>query len=1229
MQEYTAALQKALAERILIMDGAMGTTIQAHQAGEADFRGQRFIDHPRSLKGNNDLLTLTQPELIHNIHREFLAAGADIVCTNTFNSTAVSQSDYGTESLARELNREAARLAKAAAAEFTATDTNRPRFVAGAIGPTSRTCSLSPDVSDPGFRNIHFDALAADYLEAVSGLVEGGADLLLIETVFDTLNAKAAIYACQEYFLSTGNTLPLIVSGTITDASGRTLSGQTAEAFWYSVAHAKPLAIGLNCALGAEQLREHIYTLSQVAEVPVSTHPNAGLPNAFGDYDQGPEEMAAIIGEFAESGLINLVGGCCGTRPEHIAAIVDAVAGFPPRSIPAVKPALRLSGLEPMRIDQDSLFVNVGERTNVTGSAKFSRLILDENYDEALEVARGQVEAGAQVIDINMDEGMLDSVAVMERFLNLIAAEPDISRVPVMIDSSKFEVIEAGLKLVQGKAVVNSISMKEGEAKFVEHARICLRYGAAVIVMAFDERGQADTVARRAEICRRSYDILVDEVGFSQHDIIFDPNVFAIATGMEEHNRYALDFIESCSMIRETLPGALISGGISNVSFSFRGNNIVREAIHAVFLYHAIRAGLNMGIVNAGQLAIYEDIDPELRERVEDAVLNRRDDATDRLLEIAIQYAGSAGAERTTREDLAWRDEPVEKRLEHALVKGINAFIEQDIEEARLAAVRPLDVIEGPLMDGMNIVGDMFGSGRMFLPQVVKSARVMKQGVAVLMPYIEAEADGEVQSNGLIVMATVKGDVHDIGKNIVGVVLQCNNFEVIDLGVMVSCEEILRVAGEKRADMIGLSGLITPSLDEMVHVAGEMQREGFDIPLLIGGATTSKAHTAVKIEPSYRDSVTVYVPDASRSVVVASNLITPARREEFIAERRKEYEAIRQRTGRRDPRAGLVPYRKAVENGFTFDWSSYTPPVPTFFESRVVDDFALADLVEMIDWTPFFITWELVGKFPAIFEDDKIGEAARNLYQDARAMLAELLSSNGLSARAAVGFWPAERSGDDIRLFEDDSRQGELGILYHLRQQGKKNENKANLCLADFVSPPTGPRDYVGGFAVGVFGADELADQYREQNDDYNAILVKALADRLAEALAEYLHRRVRREFWAYAPDEDLDSDELIRERYRGIRPAPGYPACPDHSEKRTLFRLLDADRRIGINLTESLAMYPAAAVSGFYFSHPEARYFSVGKINRDQVDSIAKRKGASHREVESDLRPVLAYETE
>ncbi|MDT8428576.1 MAG: methionine synthase [Pseudomonadales bacterium] len=1221
-------LRKALAERILILDGAMGTMIQARKLQEADFRGQRFQDHPSDLSGNNDLLTLTQPDVIRDIHLAYLEAGADIIETNTFNSTAISQADYRLQELAYELNYEGARLARACCDQYTKQTPAKPRFAAGIIGPTSRTASISPDVNDPAYRNVDFDALVADYLIASEGLIKGGVDILLIETVFDTLNAKAAIFAARQCMENLQIEVPIMISGTITDASGRTLSGQTVEAFWNSVAHARPISIGFNCALGAEQLRPHIEEISRIADTFVSAHPNAGLPNEFGEYDQGASEMADIVGEFAARGFLNIVGGCCGTRPEHIRAIAKAVAQHAPRAIPVQTPACRLSGLEAFNITADSLFVNVGERTNITGSKKFARLIRDEDYTTALDVALQQVEAGAQVIDINMDEGMLDSRAAMEKFLRLIASEPDISRVPIMLDSSKWEVIETGLKSIQGKGIVNSISLKEGEAEFIERAKLCLNYGAAVIVMAFDETGQADTFARKCEICKRSYELLVSQLGFPPQDIIFDPNIFAIATGIEEHDNYAVDFIQACEYIRRELPYALISGGVSNVSFSFRGNDAVREAIHSVFLYHAIKAGLSMGIVNAGQLTVYDQIPVELKSRVEDVVLNRRKDATERLMEIAQRYTGDGSIEN--HEDLSWREASVQERISHALVKGITRYIEEDTETARQQYQRPIEVIEGPLMDGMNIVGDLFGNGKMFLPQVVKSARVMKQAVAWLLPYIEAEKSGtESKPKGKILMATVKGDVHDIGKNIVGVVLGCNNYDVVDLGVMVSSEKILQTAIAEKVDIIGLSGLITPSLDEMVHVASEMQRQGFTIPLLIGGATTSKAHTAVKIEQQYQNNATIYVPDASRSVTVVSNLLSEAGCEEYKAAIRAEYATIRKRNANRDQRKNIISFRDANANAWQGDWAHYTPPVPTFLGTRTFSNYPLQELVPYIDWTPFFITWSLSGKFPAILKDEVVGPAANDLYRDALAMLDKLITEGRLRAEAVIGFWPAHRQGaNDVVLYTDETRQEQLDQFYFLRQQSRKESGIPNLSLADYIAPKdSGIKDYIGGFALTAgLGADEIAKEYQSQNDDYNALMVKALADRLAEAFAERMHERVRREFWAYAQDEQLDTHALIKEKYQGIRPAPGYPACPDHSEKSTLFRHLEVEKTLAIQLTESYAMSPAASVSGFYFSHPQARYFSVGKIDTDQLEAIAARKNIDLALAEQQLRPNLIY---
>ena len=1228
-QIQAESLREALKRRILVLDGAMGTMIQAYELSEDDFRGDRFRDFDRDLRGNNDLLSVTAPDVIRGIHRLYLEAGADIIETNTFNSTSFAQADYGLESLVPELNLASARLAREAADEVTANNPDRPRFVAGALGPTNKTASLSPDVNRPDFRDVTFAGLVEAYRAAAGSLIEGGVDILLIETVFDTLNCKAAIYGVQQVFEELGFELPVMISGTITDASGRTLSGQTTEAFWNSIQHARPVSVGLNCALGAQEMRPYVEELARKAGVFVSAHPNAGLPNEFGEYDQTPDEMAEILGEFAESGLVNLVGGCCGTTPEHIRAIAAAVEKCSPREIPEIERQCRLSGLEPFSIADDSLFVNVGERTNVTGSAKFKRLIKTEAYEEALDVARQQVEAGAQIIDVNMDEGMLDSRAVMGDFLNLMASEPDISRVPIMIDSSDWEVIEAGLQCTQGKSVVNSISLKEGEADFIDKARLCLRYGAAVVVMAFDEQGQADSEERKFEICQRSYDILVHTVGFPPEDIIFDPNIFAIGTGIEEHNDYAVSYINATRLIREKLPHALVSGGVSNVSFSFRGNNPVREAIHAVFLYHAIRAGLSMGIVNAGQLEIYEEIPSELRELVEDVVLNRRDDATDRLLEAAPTYVGED--RKAVAEDLSWRELPLRERISHALVKGIRTYIVEDTEACRQTVEHPLEVIEGPLMDGMNVVGDLFGAGKMFLPQVVKSARVMKKAVAHLVPFIEeANAGMEVTSKGKIVMATVKGDVHDIGKNIVGVVLRCNNYDVIDLGVMVPCEKILQTARDENADVIGLSGLITPSLEEMRHIAGEMERQGFDVPLLIGGATTSKAHTAVKIEPRYKRDATVYVPDASRSVGVVSKLLAPKSKPDFVATVRAEYEVSRERLANRRPE-GRLTYAAAVERRHATDWGSYQPPQPTFTGTKVFEDFPIEDLIETIDWTPFFITWEISGKYPRVFDDPVKGDVARELFDDAQAMLRRLIDEELVRASAVFGFWPAASvDHDDIELYADEQRGEVLARLHGLRQQTARRSSPSSLCLADYVAPKSASvSDFVGGFVVTAgLGVKELAEEFEAQHDDYNSILVKALADRLAESFAEHLHRVVRTQYWAYAPEEKLSNEELIKEAYCGIRPAPGYPACPDHTEKATLFRLLSGTESTGVRLTESFAMDPAASVSGFYFSHPDSRYFAVGKIARDQVESYARRKGVPVEQVERWLASNLDYET-
>ena len=1223
-----ARLEQLLRERILVLDGAMGTMIQKHRFDESAYRGERFADWHCDLKGNNDLLSITQPDAIRAIHRAYLDAGADIIETNSFNATRIAMADYDMQELSREINVVAAQLARQAADAAMADKPGRQCFVAGVLGPTNRTASISPDVNDPGFRNVSFDQLVEAYTESIDGLLEGGADLLLIETIFDTLNAKAAVYAVEKYCTDHQCDIPVMISGTITDASGRTLTGQTTEAFYNSLRHARPITIGLNCALGARELRPYMAELSRISEGYVSAHPNAGLPNEMGEYDQSAEVMAKEIREWAEKGFLNVVGGCCGTTPEHIRAIAEAVSDCAPRALPSIAPACRLSGLEPLNITAESLFVNVGERTNVTGSKRFLRLIKEGDFDTALEVARQQVEAGAQVIDINMDEGLLDSKECMVRFLMLIAAEPEISKVPIMIDSSKWDVIEAGLKCIQGKGIVNSISMKEGEEAFLRQAREVRRYGAAVIIMAFDEDGQADTRARKTEICTRAYNLLVEN-GFPPEDIIFDPNIFAIATGIEEHDNYAVDFIEAVKDIKTTLPHALISGGVSNVSFSFRGNEPVREAIHAVFLYHAIRNGMDMGIVNAGQLAIYEDIPAELKEAVEDIVLNRRADATERMLELAEKYRGTGG-EKTRQEDIAWREWPVEKRLAHSLVKGIADYIDEDTEEARQKAERPLHVIEGPLMDGMNVVGDLFGAGKMFLPQVVKSARVMKKAVAYLMPFMEEEKarlGTQDKANGKILMATVKGDVHDIGKNIVGVVLQCNGYDVVDLGVMVPCEKILDTAVKEKCDIIGLSGLITPSLDEMVNVASEMERLGMSLPLMIGGATTSRIHTAVKIAPAYSGPV-IYVPDASRAVGVASNLLSDTLRDDYVAEIENTYEDIRVRRREQQQDRTLVPIDKARSNPFTCDWESYQPPRPTFEGIRVFDDYPLKELVKRIDWTPFFRAWELAGKFPKILEDEVVGQEASRLYRDAEAMLKKIVDEKWLTARAVIGFWRANSIGDDIELYQDDSGKP-IMTLHHLRQQLDRSSNdKPNYCLSDYIAPKTsGVTDWLGGFAVTAgIGIEKHLERFAADHDDYSSIMLKALADRLAEAFAERMHERVRKEFWGYASDESLSNDEMISEQYRGIRPAPGYPACPDHTEKTLLWELLAPEKNAGITLTESYAMVPTAAVSGWYFSHPQARYFGTGKLARDQVEDYAARKGLTVREIERSIPHLLGY---
>lgn len=1221
-EQRISQLYAALKQRILLLDGAMGTMIQRHKLDEAGYRGERFADWPSDLKGNNDLLAITQPDIIRRIHEDYLNAGADILETNTFNATRVAMADYDMQDLSYEINVAATRLARQAA-DSIATD-DKPRYVAGVLGPTNRTCSISPDVNDPSFRNITFAELSAAYAESTRGLIEGGADIILIETIFDTLNAKAAIFAVKQVFAEEAIELPIMISGTITDQSGRTLTGQLTEAFYNSLRHAEPISIGLNCALGPKDLRQYVQEMSRICEVYTSAHPNAGLPNEMGGYDLEADEMAIAIAEWADSGFLNIVGGCCGTTPDHIRAFASIVADKKPRVVPKLPVECRLSGLEPFNIGPDSLFVNVGERNNVTGSALFKRLIKEENYEEALSVAQHQVENGAQIIDINMDEGMLESQEAMVKFLNMIAAEPDISRVPVMIDSSKWEIIEAGLQCVQGKSVVNSISLKEGEENFIKYARLVRQYGAAVIVMAFDEDGQADTFERKVEICTRSYKVLTEVVGFPPEDIIFDPNIFAVATGIEEHNNYAVDFIEATRAIKQSLPYAMVSGGVSNVSFSFRGNNPVREAIHSVFLYHAIKAGMDMGIVNAAQLAVYDDLPDELREAVENVIQNRSPEATDRLLDIAPNYVGD-GKAAESKQDMAWREKPVNERLAHALVKGIADFIDEDTEEARQQAERPLHVIEGPLMDGMNIVGDLFGEGKMFLPQVVKSARVMKKAVAFLMPYLEAEKEGEIQTNGKILMATVKGDVHDIGKNIVGVVLQCNNYEVIDLGVMVSAETILAEAEKNNVNIIGLSGLITPSLDEMVHIASEMQRLGMQIPLLIGGATTSRIHTAVKIDPQYANAV-VYVPDASRAVGVAGELLSEERQQDYVQGIKNEYDDMRVQRARRSSNRKTFSLQQARDNAYRGNWESYTPPKPAFLGLKTFENYSLEELSHFIDWTPFFHAWELAGKYPKILQDAVVGKQAAALFDDAQEMLKKIIDENWLQARAVIGFFPANSIGDDIEVYADDSREEVIAVLHHLRQQMAKPSDRPNSCIADFVAPKaSAKKDYVGAFAVTAgIGIDEHVKRFEADHDDYNSILLKALADRLAEAFAECMHQRVRKEFWAYAPDEQLSNAELITESYQGIRPAPGYPACPDHTEKATLWSLIEPDKNAGITITESFAMLPTAAVCGFYFSHPDAKYFGTGKILQDQVTDYASRKGCDLATVKRWLAPVI-----
>lgn len=1213
-----ADLREEVKKRILVLDGAMGTMIQRYKLEDADYRGERFKDFPHDLKGNNDLLTLTRPDVIREIHDAYFAAGADIAETNTFSGTSIAMADYHMEHLVYELNYESARIARASADAFTEREPHKPRFVVGSMGPTNRTASISPDVNNPGYRAVTFDELVDAYYEQIRGLIDGGVDGLLVETIFDTLNAKAALFAIDKYFQDAGRQWPIMVSGTITDNSGRTLSGQTVEAFLYSLSHLPLLSIGLNCALGAAQMRPHLQALAKASKFRISAHPNAGLPNAFGEYDESPEQMKAHIRDFLENSFVNIVGGCCGTTPDHIRAIAEVAANYQPRAIPELPQVMHLSGLEPISITKETNFVNVGERTNVTGSKAFARLILNEKYDEALQVARQQVENGAQVIDINMDEGMLDSVNAMVTFLNLIAAEPDISRVPIMIDSSKWEVIEAGLKCVQGKAIVNSISLKEGEEKFIEQAHKVLAYGAAVIVMAFDEQGQADNYQRRIEICERAYKLLTEKVGFPAEDIIFDPNILTVATGIEEHNNYAVDFINATRWIKQNLPGAKVSGGVSNISFSFRGNESVREAMHTAFLYHAIQAGLDMGIVNAGQIGVYDEIPKELLERVEDVLLNRRDDATERLITFAEQVKAKG---KVVVKDDSWRQLPVRERLTHSLVKGIDEFIAEDVEEARQMFNRPLEVIEGPLMDGMNVVGDLFGAGKMFLPQVVKSARVMKKAVAYLLPYIEAEKSGASSKAGRVLMATVKGDVHDIGKNIVGVVLGCNNYEVIDMGVMVSCDKILEAARQHEVDIIGLSGLITPSLDEMVFVAKEMERLGMKTPLLIGGATTSKAHTAVKIAPQYSGTV-VHVLDASRSVPVVSSLLSEDQKEKFSAQTRADYDHIREGYLNRQSEKKMVKLEEARSRAFKPEFNSSTVVTPAR-KGKFVLTPSLETLSHYIDWTPFFQAWELHGRYPQILEDEVVGVEATKLFADATRMLATMIKEEWLEARAVCGIFPANSSGDDVLI------QSEAGTIRSigLRQQSQKSGNQPNMCLSDFIAPAeTGLQDHIGAFAVGIFGAEEKAKAFEADHDDYQAIMVKALADRLAEACAEWCHREVRVNLWGYAPEENLSNEALIKEDYTGIRPAPGYPACPDHLEKNNIWKLLDTEATIGLQLTENLAMYPAAAVSGWYFAHPESKYFGLGKIEKDQVEDYAQRRGISLEEAEKWLSPNLNY---
>jgi 5-methyltetrahydrofolate--homocysteine methyltransferase len=1242
----TKQLKDLLKTRILILDGAMGTMIQRRKLEEGDYRGERFANYHIPIKGNNDLLAITAPHIIREIHQEYLEAGADIIETNTFNATRVSMADYEMEDLAYEINVAGAKVAREAADKYSSPD--KPRFVAGVLGPTSKTCSMSPDVNDPGFRAITFDDLMEDYSASTRGLIKGGADIILIETIFDTLNAKAAIFAVKTVFDEDNIELPIMISGTITDASGRTLSGQTTEAFYNALIHAEPISIGLNCALGPDMLRQYIQELSRISKTHVSAHPNAGLPNEFGEYDLDPDNMARHISEWAESGYLNIVGGCCGSSPDHIKAIAKAMQNATPRTLPDIPIECRLSGLEPFNIGANSLFTNVGERTNVTGSARFKRLIKEEDYDTALEIAKEQVENGAQIIDINMDEAMLESKEAMMRFLHLIAAEPDIARVPVMVDSSKWEIVEAGLKCIQGKGIVNSISMKEGVDNFIHQARLIKRYGAAAVVMAFDEDGQADTKARKIEICTRAYKILTEEVDFPPEDIIFDPNIFAIATGIDEHNNYAVDFIEASKEIKDTLPYCKISGGVSNVSFSYRGNNPVREAIHAVFLYHAIQAGMDMGIVNAGQLAVYDDLPKELRDAVEDVVLNRNNTATDKLTDIAPNYIGD-GKQATNKTNLEWRKLPVAERLSHALIKGIDAFIEADTEEALAELKRPIHVIEGPLMDGMNVVGDLFGAGKMFLPQVVKSARVMKKSVAWLEPFLLAEKEGcEVSSNGKILMATVKGDVHDIGKNIVAIVLQCNSYDVIDMGVMVPAEDILQKAQEENVDIIGLSGLITPSLDEMVNIGKEMERQGFDIPLLIGGATTSKIHTAVKIDPQYHGAI-VYVADASRAVGVAGKLLSNETKAAYYQKIKDEYDAMRIKRASNQQQKKIASLAQARDNKLKINWEAYQAIKPAVFDADIVlpngvkyqkellengsvviqfDNYPLHDLVDTFDWTPFFRSWELAGRYPAILTDKVIGKEAGKLFEDAKTMLKTIVDEKWLTAKAVLGFFPANSNGDDIKLYNDESRQQSHTTLHHLRQQMDRNKQQANFCLADFIAPEGTQQDWLGSFAVSAgFGIEAHIKQFQTDHDDYNVILLESLADRFAEALAEKMHELTRKYLWGYSADETLDNSAIIKEKYQGIRPAPGYPACPEHTEKGTLWKLLEPEKRIGLKITESYAMWPAAAVSGWYFAHPDSRFFGIGKIQRDQVEDYAKRKGWTMEKAEKWLGPVLGYD--